>query len=276
MRLSEIGNKEIVDLSTGCSYGQLWDAEMIFEKKSEAVDSLKKAIAFLDESGFKKQKLKVERLLKEITEDGNIVEEEEVGAAKLSLFGITMEEVREHIKNIGIINRAKEEKERIEFVSRWSKIINKTVAPAEDMVSVVLNTFCNNFQIENLLFVDINNETPSIMYEKLDIEIDDNKLRFIYEYAKRNPNEFAASRMDEFFYDYTEIMSVFNLTKISSFMYIPILEKEKVKYIVIMYMKTQNVWGTNLNMFMLNNDLLFLVSSSFSVMYCSISLSSFP
>ena len=34
MRLSEIGNKEIVDLSTGCSHGQLWDAEMIFEKKT--------------------------------------------------------------------------------------------------------------------------------------------------------------------------------------------------------------------------------------------------
>ena len=34
MRLSEIGNKEIVDVSTGRSYGQLWDAEMIFEKKT--------------------------------------------------------------------------------------------------------------------------------------------------------------------------------------------------------------------------------------------------
>ena len=31
MRLSEIGHKEVVDLSTGTSYGQLWDAEMIFD-----------------------------------------------------------------------------------------------------------------------------------------------------------------------------------------------------------------------------------------------------
>jgi len=34
MRLSEIGNKEIVDLSTGSSHGQLWDAELLFDKKS--------------------------------------------------------------------------------------------------------------------------------------------------------------------------------------------------------------------------------------------------
>ena len=37
MRLSEIGNKEIVDLSTGCSHGQLWDAEMIFDIRSVLV-----------------------------------------------------------------------------------------------------------------------------------------------------------------------------------------------------------------------------------------------
>ena len=40
MRLSEIGNKEIVDLSTGCSHGQLWDAEMIFDKKTGKIKSV--------------------------------------------------------------------------------------------------------------------------------------------------------------------------------------------------------------------------------------------
>ena len=40
MRLSDIGNKEIVDLSTGCSYGQLWEAEMIFDKKTGKIKSV--------------------------------------------------------------------------------------------------------------------------------------------------------------------------------------------------------------------------------------------
>ncbi len=30
MRLSEIGNKEIIDLSTGSRHGQLWDSEASF------------------------------------------------------------------------------------------------------------------------------------------------------------------------------------------------------------------------------------------------------
>ena len=30
MRLSEIGNKEIIDLSTGSRHGQLWTLELLF------------------------------------------------------------------------------------------------------------------------------------------------------------------------------------------------------------------------------------------------------
>ena len=40
MRLSEIGNKEIVDVSTGTSYGQLWNADMIFDRKSGQIKSV--------------------------------------------------------------------------------------------------------------------------------------------------------------------------------------------------------------------------------------------
>ncbi len=40
MLLSEIGNKEIVDLSTGCSHGELWNAELLFEKKSGKIKAV--------------------------------------------------------------------------------------------------------------------------------------------------------------------------------------------------------------------------------------------
>ena len=40
MRLSEIGNKEIVDVSTGKSHGQLWDAEMLFDRKTGKIKAV--------------------------------------------------------------------------------------------------------------------------------------------------------------------------------------------------------------------------------------------
>lgn len=53
MRLSEIGNKEIVDLSTGCSYGQLWDADMIFDRKTGKIKSV--LVPSLENTGFFKR-----------------------------------------------------------------------------------------------------------------------------------------------------------------------------------------------------------------------------
>lgn len=40
MLLSEIGDKEIVDIATGSMHGKLWDAEMIFDEASGAIRSL--------------------------------------------------------------------------------------------------------------------------------------------------------------------------------------------------------------------------------------------
>ncbi len=40
MLLSEIGNKEIVDMSTGTNHGLLWDAEMIFDRKTGRIKSV--------------------------------------------------------------------------------------------------------------------------------------------------------------------------------------------------------------------------------------------
>lgn len=40
MLLSEIGDKEIVDLVKGSMHGKLWDAEMVFDENSGVIKSL--------------------------------------------------------------------------------------------------------------------------------------------------------------------------------------------------------------------------------------------
>ena len=40
MLLSEIGDKEIIDLSKGSMHGKLWDAEMIFDEDLGTIKSL--------------------------------------------------------------------------------------------------------------------------------------------------------------------------------------------------------------------------------------------
>jgi len=40
MLLSEIGDKEIVDISKGSMHGRLWDAEMLFDENTGIIHSL--------------------------------------------------------------------------------------------------------------------------------------------------------------------------------------------------------------------------------------------
>lgn len=40
MLLSEIGDKEIIDISTGCKFGELWDAEILFDECSGDICAL--------------------------------------------------------------------------------------------------------------------------------------------------------------------------------------------------------------------------------------------
>lgn len=40
MRLSEIGNKDIIDLSKGCNHGQLWDCELLVERRTGKIAAI--------------------------------------------------------------------------------------------------------------------------------------------------------------------------------------------------------------------------------------------
>ena len=53
MRLSEIGNKEIVDVSTGTSHGRLWDADMAFERKTGKIKAV--LVPSIQSTGFFKK-----------------------------------------------------------------------------------------------------------------------------------------------------------------------------------------------------------------------------
>ena len=40
MRLSEIGDKEVADISNGSLHGKLWDAEILFDERTGAIQTL--------------------------------------------------------------------------------------------------------------------------------------------------------------------------------------------------------------------------------------------
>lgn len=247
---------------------------MLIGKKDSAVYALEQAIHYCEDNKFKKQRLKVLLAMCEIIQENRLTDADintmnnvqlqwENGSLELSLKGITLNNIMQVIKNIGIYNRSIEEKERVQFLSKWTKIINSPGNLADDIIKDSIKTFKNNFGVDNCIFIKNENGKLDVKFSEVDIEITDDKLDKIYDYVVKNPLEFAVSKMDANFYDYEEIMSVFGSARIASIMIIPIIINEEVEYIAIMYMLMRNTWYSSLNKYMLNNDALSLFASSF-------------
>lgn len=247
---------------------------ILTNRKESAIYTLEQAIDYCVNSRLKKQKLKVLLAMRDIVgedritdTDNSILEHEKItwenGAFEMALRGITLNNIMQVIKNIGIYNRSIEEKERVQFLSKWTKILNGSVYSIDDMIEDSIKTFKNNFGIENCLFIKLEAGIPKVKFSDVDIELTQDKIDVIYRYALNNTWEFAVSKLDENFYDYEEIMSVFGSARISSFMFIPIVVNEGIDCIVVMYMLMNNTWYSNLSKYILNKDSLSLFVSSF-------------
>ncbi len=247
---------------------------MLTDKKDSAVYALEQALDYCANNKLKNQRLKVLLAIQEITGEDRISSDDrlrlnneqlswENGSFELALKGITLNNIMQLIRHVGVYNRSIEEKERVQFLSKWTKILNSFVYSIGAMIEDSIKAFENNFGIDNCLFIKIENGNPKVKFSDVDIELTSDKINEIYQYVINNPYEFAVSKLDANFYDYEEIMSVFGSARISSFMLIPIVVNEDIECIVVMYMLMKNTWYSNLNKYILNNESLSLFASSF-------------
>ncbi len=250
---------------------------MLIGRKESAIYALEQAIDYCVNNNLKKQRYKVLLAMREITGENRILDTDtdglkneqltwDNGTFELSLRGITLNNITQLIKNIGIYNRSIEEKERVQFLSKWTKLLNASVSSVDEMINDSIKAFENNFGIDNCIYIKIEDGIPKVKFSDADIILTEEKVDRIYQYVIKNTREFAVSKLDANFYDYEDIMSVFGSARIASFMLIPIVVDEDINCIVVMYMFMHNTWYSNLSKYILNNESLSLFTSSFRQM----------
>lgn len=250
---------------------------MLIDRKESGIYVLEQAIDYCVNNKLKKQRFKVLLAMRDIVGENRFLETDtdslkneqlawDNGTFELSLRGITLNNITLLIKNIGIYNRSIEEKERVQFLSKWTKLLNTSASSVGEMIDDSIKVFENNFGIDNCIFIKIEEGVPKVKFTDADIDLTEEKVDRIYNYVMKNTREFAVSKLDANFYDYEEIMSVFGSARIASFMLIPIIVNEDINCIVIMYMLMHNTWYSNLSKYILNNESLSLFTSSFRQM----------
>lgn len=246
-------------------------------RKSSAIYVLEQAADFCRDNFLNRQKIKVLEMLGTVTGKDELSDKDyeylkthkikwEMGSFESSLKGITINDINDVIDNVGVYNRSVEEKTRSRFLTKWTKILNASSYTPEEMIELSIKSFKNNFGIDEIIYIRMENDKPVLKFSNADIEITDEIVSGIYEYTKANMYEFAVSRIDSDFYEYEGIMKLFDMPRIASFTFVPIIENEQLVSVAILYMVLKNVWNSPLNDFMLNNEYLSLFVTSFRQM----------
>ena len=142
----------------------------------------------------------------------------------------------------------------IDFLVAWQELINKENYTIDDIIENSMATMQSNYNLDNILFVEIVNKKPVVRFLCGEIKINDEQLENITNYLTRHKKEFVASRYDREFYEFSAIVSVFGVNRIVSFGCVPLsMDDELTGYMIAAIELHDNM--TNNIIFLDRNDI---------------------
>lgn len=179
----------------------------------KAKDILEKCIEYCNKNGFKNK----ERILFAKLQNQPVVR-------KHIPLGISIDE-KHQIENLYKIKAMEielsEKNKGLNFLLSWQELLNRDNLKVDLFIEDAITTIQNNYNIDRILYVEIQNGKPVIMYKNSDMEINDTALQTLTKYFDNHRKEFVVSRFEKSFYDYSHILSIFGMNQVLSFACIP-------------------------------------------------------
>lgn len=225
--------KKYVERSKGSEFFNLPPYAIAFarickklERYEQANAILNSCLEFCDEKGYIYKK--------------NMIKSEIEGTTynpmkwNLTMKGITIDEIVEMSVRKGMTKSYEEQKNDIEFLSIWQKLINNPQESVDRMVYNSITTLKNNYNIDEVIFIQIEEGIPIIRYNDSCYEIDDSKIDYLVEYFNKNRTEFATSRLDKSYIEYKELIeNVFGVNSINTLLCAPIFVNEELNSLFV-------------------------------------------
>ncbi len=206
------------------------------EKYDEAREILNECIAFCDERGYIYKK--------------NLVKSELEGKVyipmkwNLSFKGITLDKIVENAEVIGIERDFKAQKEEIDFLSIWQKIINNASNSIPRTIDNAVTTLKNNYNIDELTFIRMEDGVPVKKYDDSSYDMDEEKVAYLCEYFTVNRSEFATTRLDKGYVEHKELINmIFGFNSINTLICAPIFINEKLSGLFVCCVTIDMDWN---------------------------------
>ena len=177
---------------------------------------------------------------------------------KLILSGIRVEEISYNIildkavvqrnieaaEKIGMQKECIQYKKHINFLEKWQDLMGDAIDANRllDASVVVLKKY---FKIDEIIFLNKKEENFYVLYQTKNNKLLSEDIKKIIKFLESKPEGFAVSRTEKVFMLFEDILSIFNMNKIASFMCVPIIEKNRIQAIFIAYINIHDNFITN-------------------------------
>lgn len=205
-------------------------------REEEANDILLKCLQYCEERGYiyKKNQVKAE------------LEHTKYKPIKwnLSCKGVTIESIIERANVEGMQRDHKEQMEEINFLSIWQKVINTPSKSIQRIIDNSITTLKNNYKIDELLFIRIEDNKPVIRYNDSRYDITKEKVEYLCEYFNINRGEFSITRLDKGYMEHKDMINhIFGFNSINTLICVPIFVNEKLSGLFVCCVTIDMDWN---------------------------------
>ena len=248
--LSSTGNHFFSYAQFSLEYADLYDNLGDTEKKNEI---LTYALSFCTQHGYKhkEQQLAMKLYNYEFREP----------IYNVSLRNVTLKQLIELAKRIGLEKSLERKNKEIKFLTAWQDTLNRNSLSLTSLVNSAVVTMKDYFNLDDVLYFNIKDNAPNVIYSSDYANLDKSLLIKVSKYFEKHKQEFLISRLDDKFEDYQEIINIYGINQVVSMICIPLSENEKLKDVLIVStFMHDNFLGNNI---ILDNSTLTILKIAF-------------
>ena len=162
----------------------------------------------------------------------------------LSFKGVPMDEILQMAAKVGMERDYEEQKNEINFLSIWQKLINNSETSIERMVENAITTLKNNNNLDEFIFIKIEDSVPVVKYNDGRYDITDDKIQYMVEYFNQNRSEFAITRLDKAYSEHKAFINkVFGFNSINTLICAPIFVNEQLSSLFVACVLINEDWN---------------------------------
>lgn len=161
---------------------------------------------------------------------------------KMQLCGITLQEILEKIRVDGEKKHLQSMIRTVRFFNILQKLTDKMNQGIRESVDKIISIFESNYFVDKVFAIRCKKDKNEVLYSDLEYTVSDEEIVQIVDYFKERPYGFVISKDGTRYDEYAKISNIFERGRVFSFAAIPILEKEELVSIFIVYIVMQDSW----------------------------------